>query len=168
MVGGPQSGGGRTLVCGVDGSPDSLHALRAAGDLAESLQARLIVAHVTDPIQATITHAELSAGGNLGRVPMSVSQTEVEQQAAEAILEQAIADSGVANTERRVLSGRPADSLAALAEREGAAFIVVGSRGRGGFKTLLLGSVSNGLIAIGRCPILVVPPGADTQGPGDA
>jgi nucleotide-binding universal stress UspA family protein len=163
MVSGPQSGAARTVVCGVDGSRDSLHALRAAGDLAESLRARLIVAHVTDPIQATITHAELSAGGNLGRVPMSVSQTEVEQQAAEAILERAIADAGVANAEQRVLAGGPADSLAALAEREGAAFIVVGSRGHGGVKTLLLGSVSNGLIAIARCPILVVPPGAHTQ-----
>jgi nucleotide-binding universal stress UspA family protein len=74
-----------------------------------------------------------------------------------------MADAGALDAERRVLSGKPADTLAALADEEGAALIVVGSRGHGGFKTLLLGSVSNGLIAIARCPIVVVPPGAQTS-----
>ena len=147
-----------TVICGVDGSLDSLHALRAARALAERLGARLVVAHVTNPIEATIVHAEVFAGGKLGNVPVSATQREVEQKAAEAILEQTMADAGAQQAERRVLSGKPADSLAALAEEEGAALIVVGSRGRGGFKTLLLGSVSNGLIAIARCPIVVVPP----------
>jgi nucleotide-binding universal stress UspA family protein len=98
---------------------------------------------------------------------MSVTQSEVEQQAAEAILERTMADAGALQAERRLLSGEPADSLAALADEEGAALIVAGSRGHGGFKTLLLGSVSNALIAIARCPIVVVPPGAQTLGGSD-
>jgi nucleotide-binding universal stress UspA family protein len=38
--------------------------------------------------------------------------------------------------------------------------IVVGSRGRGRFKAALLGSVSNSLVGLARCPVLIVPPGA--------
>jgi nucleotide-binding universal stress UspA family protein len=38
--------------------------------------------------------------------------------------------------------------------------IVVGSRGRGRFKAAFLGSVSNSLVGVARCPVLIVPPGA--------
>ncbi|MGH3062673.1 MAG: universal stress protein, partial [Gaiellaceae bacterium] len=38
--------------------------------------------------------------------------------------------------------------------------IVVGSRGRGAFKAAFLGSVSNSLFGVARCPVLIVPPGA--------
>jgi nucleotide-binding universal stress UspA family protein len=37
--------------------------------------------------------------------------------------------------------------------------IVVGSRGRGRFKAAFLGSVSNSLVGVARCPVLIVPPG---------
>jgi nucleotide-binding universal stress UspA family protein len=154
----------KTVICGIDGSFDSVHALRYARVLAESLRARLVVAHVTDPIQATIIHGEFSVGGNLRHVPMSVPQSEIEQEAGEAVLERTMADADVRHAERRIRSGNPADSLAALADEEGAALIVVGSRGHGGFKTLVLGSVSNDLIATARCPIVVVPPGAHAVG----
>jgi nucleotide-binding universal stress UspA family protein len=38
--------------------------------------------------------------------------------------------------------------------------IVVGSRGRGRFKAAFLGSVSNSLVGVARCPVLIVPPAA--------
>ena len=61
---------------------------------------------------------------------------------------------------RRVVFGFTADRLADLADDESAQLIVVGSRGRRGFKAAWLGSVSADLIGVARCPVLVVPPAA--------
>jgi nucleotide-binding universal stress UspA family protein len=66
----------------------------------------------------------------------------------------------VETAERRVVSGFAAERLAELADEAAAELIVVGSRGRGGFKGAFLGSVSTSLIGVARCPVLVVPPGA--------
>jgi nucleotide-binding universal stress UspA family protein len=67
---------------------------------------------------------------------------------------------GLADAERRVVVGFPAERLAELADEEDAELIVVGSRGRGAFKAAFLGSVSSSLVGIARCPVLIVPPGA--------
>ena len=65
------------------------------------------------------------------------------------------------DAERRVVVGLPAERLADLADDEDAELIVVGSRGRGRFKAAFLGSVSNSLVGVARCPVLIVPPGAN-------
>ncbi len=52
-------------------------------------------------------------------------------------------------------SGRAGKMLAALSEV--ADLVVVGSRGYGGFRSALLGSVSNHVVHHARCPVVVVP-----------
>lgn len=53
--------------------------------------------------------------------------------------------------------GRPVAALAEVAA--GASLLVVGSRGAGGFRGLVLGSVSMGAVAHAPCPVLVIPDG---------
>ncbi len=61
----------------------------------------------------------------------------------------------IAGVTIEVLDGAP--SLRLLDFDRSAAMLVVGSRGRGGFAGLLLGSVSQHLAEHARCPVVIVP-----------
>ncbi|MEO7234266.1 MAG: universal stress protein [Lapillicoccus sp.] len=72
------------------------------------------------------------------------------------------------DVETRVVPGRPADVLAEASQH--AELLVVGSRGRGGFRGLLLGSVSRSVMHRAACPVVVVrpfPPDPPLSAPAD-
>jgi nucleotide-binding universal stress UspA family protein len=148
-----------SIVCGVDGSADSQAALGVAARLAERLEARLVLAHV-----AEVPVAPLAAVGGMGpRIasqPLTLATRDEQEEAGARLLEQIAAELGLGDADRRVVVGFPAERLADLADDEDADLIVVGSRGRGRFKAAFLGSVSNSLVGVARCPVLIVPPGA--------
>jgi len=62
-----------------------------------------------------------------------------------------------------VLFGRAADVIVAEAERFGADLVVIGSRGRGGIASMLLGSVSAEVVDRAPCPVLVARVGTLTR-----
>lgn len=141
----------RSVVCGVDGSAGARRALRVAAALADELRARLVVAHVVQPQLAVAGRGP--AADQLATLPM-----EALLEAGNALLDRIGAEEQLADAERRVVLGFASDRLADLADDEDAELIVVGSRGRRGFKAAWLGSVSADLIGVARCPVLVVPP----------
>jgi nucleotide-binding universal stress UspA family protein len=149
---------GTSIVCGVDGSPDSQAAFQVAAHLAARLGLRLVVAHVHEPDYIPYA-AAAPFGGAAGRDAVR-EEAESQGEAAERMLEQFVAAAGLADVERRATVGVPAERLADLADEEDAELIVVGSRGRGVFRSAFLGSVSNSLVGIARCPVLIVPRGA--------
>jgi nucleotide-binding universal stress UspA family protein len=152
-----------SIVCGVDGWPDSHRALGIAAQFARRLDAKLIVANVVayvpDPVVPTNAYAPMARWAGYGP-PMTERRTDADMEASEALLEHMAAEVAVDGAEVRTMVGIPAERLAELADDEGAELIVVGSRGRGSLKAAFLGSVSNSLIGIARCPVLVVPRGA--------
>lgn len=140
----------RSIICGVDGSTESRVALRVAARLSEQLGLRLILAHAS--------HIAFFAPHD-GSEPVMAAPISEQLRAGHELLDRVAVEEGVVNARRRALHGLPAELLADLADKEDAAYIVVGSRGRGAFKAAFLGSVSSDLIGLARCPVLVVPQG---------
>lgn len=136
------------IVVGVDGSEGSLEALRFALE-----EARLRGGKVSALFAWSIPFV---ADVPTGLLPELMDDFRAD---AETLLEEQIAaagDAGGVEIERIVVEGPPAQAL--VGESEGAALLVVGSRGRGGFKGLLLGSVSSQCAHHAPCPVVVVPP----------
>ncbi|MEU8524118.1 MULTISPECIES: universal stress protein [Streptomyces] len=134
------------VVAAVDGSEHSHRALEWALGEAHRLGAELRVVHVS-PEELQVGLARIHS---LGQDPEIV----------DAVLEgakrqvEAYADGGV-RAQYATLDGSVSDALVAEAGR--ARVLVVGSRGRGGFASLLLGSTSRSLTSSAPCPVVVVP-----------
>lgn len=146
-----------SIVCGVDGSPDSHAALAVAAELAEGLDARLVLAHVID-------HASVyTAVGPLAAMPRPAPGPMINalNDAGERLVAEMAEGVELGEVAQRVVSGVAAARLADIADEEAADMIVVGSRGRGAFKAALFGSVSSDLIDVARCPVVVVPKDVD-------
>jgi nucleotide-binding universal stress UspA family protein len=130
------------VVVGTDGSKGSLPALELAFARAEESGDALRV------VQAYGVWPELTPG----------ARTEA---AGYAELELAALTAGLrarhprVEVEHKVVLGRPVGVL--LHESARARCLVVGSRGFGGFRGLLLGSVSHALVEHATCPLIVVP-----------
>jgi nucleotide-binding universal stress UspA family protein len=137
----------RRIVVGVDGSQTSAAALRWGVDEARLHEAMLdVVLAWSYPPMTSIT----------GIVPPPAFADDDLEAAARATLEamlDGLDTSGVELT-RHVVHGRAAESL--LGAAKGADLLVVGSRGRGGFSGLLLGSVSQQCAHHADCPVVIV------------
>jgi len=59
-------------------------------------------------------------------------------------------------TEKLVVPGEPAAKIVETAEAKGSELIIMGCRGLGGIRKVLLGSVSEKVLSLSRCPVLVV------------
>ncbi|RSS58921.1 universal stress protein [Streptomyces sp. WAC01280] len=141
------------VVVGVDGSEHSLRALDWALDAAESLGSPVVVAHVrSDALQlGSARIASLGKDPELPDTVLNAVRTVVEERGHAIPVRYASLDGSVA------------DALPTAAR--GGRLLVTGSRGHGGFVTLLLGSTSRTLAMTAPCPLVVVPHEARTAEP---
>ena len=138
------------VVVGSDGSALSGAAIGEAFAQADARGLDLTV------VQAW--YIDLSTGGLAALSVESVSREVAEAEraaAAEAIAGWSEKYPDV-KVHLHVLQAHPVQAV--VEQSEGAALVVVGSRGRGGFRGLLLGSVSQGVLHHARCPVMVVHP----------
>ncbi len=149
---GPENG---RVVVGVDGSPSSEHALGVAIEEA-SLRGVGLTA-----VQAW-SHAFFELPGKGAPVPESVLVDTFEGEEMLWLSEELAGwreKYPDVDLRQVVRHGSPAGVLSAVSA--GAELLVVGSRGRGGFRTLLLGSVSHAVLHHAHCPVMVVRPAPD-------
>ena len=141
----PHPGDDTPVVVGVDGSPNSVRAVEVAADEAYRRGRPLLLVHA-----------------GVGAEPAEVSR-------AQALLDEAVRPPRPARPDLTVVSHvqHGADAATGLVDAsKDAAVVVVGSRGRGGFAGLLLGSISQALVHHAHCPVLVVPlHGSGSAGP---
>lgn len=144
----PERRAGRVLV-GVDGSPRSVRALRFADEAARLRGASLLVVHAW-------TVPYLGFAGRGSGLPREAID-EIAAKAGETLresLRSGSVDATRSDVEMWLVEGYPALSL--LQAAANADLLVVGSRGYGGWKGLLLGSVSTQSVTQSPCPVVVI------------
>jgi nucleotide-binding universal stress UspA family protein len=148
----------KSIVCGVADSAETQAVARTAGELARALEARLVLVHARLP-QPPVGSA------TMGRHSLAIADhvvAEREERISADLLGRATEWSACegAGLETVIETGDPAERIEAVAEREPADLIVVGSRGRGPLRAAVLGSTSRRLAASARRPVVIVGPHA--------
>ncbi len=131
----------KRILVAVDGSENSTRATAAAVPIAEKYGAEILVLNVI-----------------LGRA-YDQFKTVAEKKAREIVdREVELARSRGVKARWEVLPSAESivGQIVDYADREKADLIVMGSRGLGGFKRMVIGSVSSGVVTHARCPVLVV------------
>jgi nucleotide-binding universal stress UspA family protein len=141
------------IVVGIDGSEESAAALRWAVEEAKLRDARVEAVHAW-------SYVPMTTAADSGLVPMSWTEStemidathDAAQRAAEQQVESVLGaghDVAVA-----LVQGDASDAL--LESAQGADLLVVGNRGRGALKEMLLGSTSGRIADHAPCPVVIV------------
>jgi len=133
------------VVVGVDDTPQCLDAVGFAFAQAAARGLPLTAIHGWWVDPAVMALAEGAAWAEIG---------EQDHLVLDAVLAPRLVRHPDVKVSRVVVRDRPADAL--VEAGDGAELLVVGSRGRGGFTGLLLGSVSRQVLQHARCPVAVV------------
>jgi nucleotide-binding universal stress UspA family protein len=148
----------RSFVVGIDGSTNARRAVRFLATLPPPRGGRMTVVRSEEPMSMPVTAGRLPAGIR------AILRSEVAKINAERLARaQRDVDAAAATLARRgwtvrtdVRVGAPLDELLAAVAAAGADILVVGARGAGGMKRLLLGSVAEGAVSKSPVPVLVV------------
>ncbi len=142
------------LAVAFDGSPESKVALRHATSLAVAAGARLRLIAAVEPLVFP-AFVNVPAGDAYAEIIHARGELlEREVESARAALPPGLP------VETRILDGSAVDAIC-KGTQYGVDLLVVGSRGFGPVRRVLLGSVSSRLLHVAPCPVLVVPRGAD-------
>ena len=140
------------ILLATDASEEAALAARTATDIADKTDSEL---HV---VLVGLSAAYVGMGPpEIADIPAPRQQelNEEAQRLLDAQVEQIKADGGtVAQAHLRI--GRPDEQIVDSAEEIGAGLIVMGSRGLGGIRRLLMGSVSDSVVRHAHCPVLIV------------
>ena len=134
------------ILLAVDGSDHSLKAAKLAGDLARLSGGKLRVVTAYEEVPSYLGEPNLS-------------QTIAKRTAkAEEILDKATKEIGEipGDCELDILSGDPAETILQVVDIYNIDLVIMGTRGQGGIKSLLLGSQSHKVVSTAPCPVMLV------------
>jgi nucleotide-binding universal stress UspA family protein len=144
------------ILLATDGSEEAALAAQTAAELANKTDSELHVAYVRPRTRphypgyyvgpGMVEDAEEKEREHLERQSQGLLETQLEH----------IRAVGASAAQLHQRFGRPDEEIISLAEELGARLIVLGSRGRGGVRRALMGSVSDSVVRHAHCPVLVV------------
>ena len=148
------------ILLATDGSEEATLAARTAVDIADKTNSELHAVYVGELDYGNPSY-DPSYDPSFA-VPdyeyMQQIQENLEQEARKALDAEVerVKAAGGRVVEAHFSMGSPDDEIVKLAEEIGAGLIVMGSRGLGGIKRALIGSVSDSVVRHAHCPVLVV------------
>ena len=140
------------IVLAVDGSEEAKLAARAATELSERTGSEVHLVSV-------LPTRERMYGPHFYSAEMEESLLEQARSEARTFLDtqsEEVRSGGGKAGQTYLATGRPDHEIVELAEEIGAGLIVVGSRGLGGVRRALMGSVSDSVVRHAHCAVLVV------------
>ncbi len=145
------------ILLATDGSPEAMRAARAAVELTERTGSELHAVHVA-PMPSI--HAIPERAAYAPEATFQELQGIAEREGQKALDEQVhkIEEAGGKIAESHLRVGRSDEKIVGLAEEIGAGLVVLGNRGYGPLRRVLMGSVSDSVVRHAHSPVLVVRP----------
>ncbi len=139
----------KRIVCAFDGSDPAMKAAEAAADMARRFDAELFLVYVVEPYAPPVDLPGISF----------IDWVEPHKKAGTRLTADAaahLAERFGMKPEIEIRVGSPANEVVAFAADKQADLIVVGSRGHGAVKRMLLGSVADRVVHLSHGPVFVV------------
>jgi len=141
------------VLAATDFSDTSARAIRWAADLAHEIASPLLLVHVVEPIAVAPQWQPYIEDADQARVADAGAQME-------KLTKQFV---GPVECEFLVESGRPADSIASIADQRRVGVIVMGLASSQGPLGSRPGSIAYRVLCLAKAPVLVVPPQSFTE-----
>ena len=141
----------KRIIVATDGSPGGNRALDMGARMAQDSGCKLIILTIGGNIKSDELRHLASIAGDLSKTLKSASTIILNQakKRAERI--------GLTDIKLLCEWGDPAEAIINAVKHEKADILVIGRRGRGRLAGLLLGSISQKLVALAPCTVVVVP-----------
>ena len=146
----------RILICS-DGSAQAIEAARLGCEIARQCSSQVTVLFVYEAPEALAYSAmgyNTLLGHGLFDPDRMKKQSEEAHRRVEEQTDPVFREAGV-KFEYLHADGNPVETILQVASDQQVELIVLGSRGMGGFKSLMLGSVSDGVLHHAHCPVLI-------------
>jgi len=137
----------KKILLATDGSENARRAAFQAAGLAEELSSEIIIAYIfsSPPSQSKMAKANFDVHSILTEdAKNAISET------INLFEEKKVAYS------LKVAIGEPASEVCEIAEKENADLLIIGSRGLGTIKSAVIGSVSQKVAHLAKCPVMIV------------
>jgi nucleotide-binding universal stress UspA family protein len=150
------------ILLATDGSREAELAARTAADLTDKTTSELHLVHVFGIAPWYPIYPEATAPGEWVAQEDPMLEEDLQrtsEQRAREILDTEVdkaRSAGATVAQAYLREGGVATEIVTLAEEIGAGLIVMGSRGHGGIRRALIGSVSDSVVRHAHCPVLVV------------